>query len=419
MEVSMRISQNRLVALITALALVLIVGETGRCASPAPETEAAAKAVNAFAVDLYKQLPKPDGNLIFSPYSVSISLGMAYAGARGRTESQMAKALHLSLPQGQMNKALGALNAQILETGKNKAVEINIANALWAEKSFPILESYLKTIQADYQGGIKQLDFLHGPDAARKTINTWVEEQTKQKIKDLLEPAMVGADTRLLLTNAIYFKGSWQSPFRKQLTKEDNFTLLDGSKAPVPMMNQEAWFRYLKQPDLQALEMPYKGGELSMIVLLPSKGRNFENFEQSITLEKLNQWIGKLKEQETNVMFGREVNVFLPKFKISSELLLKEPVASLGMTDAFSPRDADFSGMTGRKDLFISQGVHKAFVETNEEGTEAAAATGWALQYSGTVAYHNPEFRADHPFVFLILHKPSNCILFFGRVTKP
>jgi serpin B len=408
----MRTSQNRLVALITALALVLIVGETGRCASAAPDTGAAAQAVNAFAVDVYKKIRQPNGNLIFSPYSVSTCLSMAYAGARGRTESQMAKALHFSLQQGQMNVALGALNSQILAAGKDKTVELNVANALWLEKSFPLLQFYLKTVQADYQGGIKQLDFLHGPDAARNTINKWVEEQTKDKIKDLLAPEMVGSDTRLVLTNAIYFKGTWQTVFMKSATQEQPFTLLDGTEIRTPMMWRTSGYGYWEKEDLQALEMPYKGRDLSMMVLLPSKRTRFEDFERSITPEKLKQWVGSFVE--------REVKVILPKFKITSQCRLRKPLTGLGMTDAFSA-GADFSAITSKKPFFIGEAVHKAFVEVNEEGTEAAAATAILAPRSKppTELPAIPIFRADHPFLFLILHKPSNCILFMGRVTKP
>ncbi len=408
----MRISQKILVALLVALSLVFVLLQTVRCASPAPESGAAAQSVNAFAVDLYKQIRKPDGNLIFSPYSVSMCLAMAYAGARGNTESQMAKALRFGLDQPKLNEAFGALNAQILAAGKDKAVEINVANALWVEKTYSLLNKYLESVRINYQGGVEQLDFLHGPDAARKTINIWVEKQTKDKIKNLLAPGTISADTPLVLTNAIYFKGAWQSPFREKITREDPFTLLGGKEIRVPMMRRKDSFRYAEEQDLQVLEAPYKGGEFAMIALLPAKQKRLEDFERSITFDRLNQWTRNLQM--------RQVEVYLPKFKMTSGFPLKTALTGLGMTDAFSPK-ADFSGMTPKKSLFIGDVVHKAFVEVNEEGTEAAAATAVVMETAlpPKKLPPVPVFRADHPFLFLIVHKRSNCVLFFGRVTKP
>jgi serpin B len=394
---------------IVASLMTLLMPGSVYCGDARPEGEAAAKSMNAFALDLYGQIRKPDGNLVFSPYSVSMALAMAYAGARGNTEAQIAKAMHLNLPQQKTPEAFAAVNAQILAAGKEKAVEINVANALWAEKSYPFLKEYLDTVRANYQGEVRNMDFMHEPEPSRNTINKWVEEQTKGKITGLLGPGTIAPDTRLVLTNAIYFNGEWQSPFQNEATKEDSFYLLDGAKIKVPLMRQTTFFGYTEEAGLQMLEMSYNGGGLSMVVLLPSKEKRFEDFEQSITPEKLNQWILNLKTQK--------VLVFLPRFKMTSEFQLREPLTRLGMTDGFSQANADFSGMTGNKDLFISEGIHKAFVETNEEGTEAAAATGMILK-SG-MPPPVPIFLADHPFLFLIRHKPSNCILFLGRVINP
>lgn len=418
-------------AVVPLLLLAFLVPGPTPCATPAPEGEAAAKAITAFAIDLYGQIRKPDENLVFSPYSVSMALAMAYAGARGQTESQMAKAMYLNVPQPQVNEAFAAVNAQVLAAGHGKDIEIKVANALWAEKSYPFLNEYLESVKAysDQQGWfswfmdrglLRQLDFKHNADASRNTINKWVEDHTKNKITDLLGPGMITSDTRLVLINAIYFNRKWEKEFIRELTKDDNFTLLNGSTTMVPMMHQTDAFGYMEEADLQVLEMPYKGGsdvphiagDLSMIVLLPSRKTRLEDFEQSMTFDKLDQWIRSLK--------WRKIEVFLPRFKMTSESRLRTPLTRLGMTDAFSSGDADFSGMTGNKDLFISEGIHKAFVETNEKGTEAAAATGFTMMKGmASRPVPVPVFRADHPFVFLIRHRPTNCILFLGRVTKP
>lgn len=399
-----------LVALSALSALALLIPGPSHCQITATNGEAAAKAVNAFAIDLHGQLRKPEGNIFFSPYSVSVSLAMAYTGARGKTESQMAKALHLSLGQPKTNEAFRALNEQVLAAGQGKGAELNIANALWAEKSLAFKKEFLESVRSNYLGDLRQVDFMHAPEVARKTINSWVEDQTKNKIKDLLGPGAIATDTKLVITNAIYFKGFWESQFKKNWTKDDPFTLLDGTKITVPMMHQTAAFGYAEKTGLQVLEMGYKGDELAMVVLLPSKDRRFEEFEQSLRVDKLGQWIGNLHK--------RKVEVYFPKYKMTSEFRLPAVLTKLGMTDAFSMRDADFSGMTRGKDFFIGEVIHKAFVEVNEEGTEATAATG-VITYQGAPPRPKPVFRADHPFMFLIWHKPSGCILFMGRVTKP
>jgi len=407
----MKILPRVVAVVILILAVAVIVPATAPCVGPVPEENSAAMAVNAFAIDFYKQVEKPEGNLFFSPYSISMALGMAYAGARGNTASQMAQALHVGLDQQEANKVFAALNAQILAAAQKKSVELNIANALWAEKSYPLLKEYLEAIRSDYQGTIQQTDFARNPEPSRKTINKWVEKQTKDKIKDLLPPGAVTSATRLVLTNAIYFKGTWESQFKKEFTKELPFTLLNGTEIKAPMMKETEWLGYAEESDLQVLEMPYKGGELAMVILLPSKEKSFEDFEQSVTLGKLGQWIEMLGEQK--------VEVLLPRFKMTSAFMLGGTLTKMGMTDAFSQGQADFSGMTGNKDLFIGEGFHKAFVEVNEEGTEAAAATGIIMKATMAPSLRPPIFRADHPFLFFIRHKPSNCILFFGRVTNP
>ncbi len=319
--------------------------------------------------------------------------------------------LHFSLEKAKINGSFRALNEQVLAAGGKKGIELNIANALWAEKSFSLKKEFLETVQVNYQGGFRQIDLMHAPEAARKTINSWVEEQTKNKIKDLMGPGSISSDTRLVITNAIYFKGLWNSQFEKKLTKQDKFTLLDGKEIKVPMMTQTKPLGYAQKEELQILEMPYKGEALSMVVLLPSKQKNFDEFERSLTSDKLHRW--------TRMLPMRLVEVHFPKFKMDSAYWLRRTLKKLGMINAFSA-DADFSGMTGKKKLFIEKALHKAFVEVKEEGTEAAAATVVIVERTGMARPKPiPVFRADHPFVFLIWHKPSRCILFMGRVVKP
>jgi len=419
------------VAFFAHLLLILFIADSAPCQETS-QSEPAAKAVNAFAIDLYGQLRKQEGNLFFSPYSVSASLAMAYTGAAGKTESQMAKALHFNLEKAKINEGFRTLSEQVL-AARGKGAELNIANALWADKSFTLKKEYLDAVKtnfvqdggwssrvplvkqvagsiwADDPGVLRQVDFRGSPEAAEKTINSWVERQTKNRIRDLLTRGTITPDTRLVITNAIYFKGFWESPFEKELTKQDSFTLLNGMKASVLMMQHTGSFRYAEEADLQVLEMPYKGDELCMRVLLPARDRKFEDFERSLTIEKMGQWIEKLRT--------RRVVVYLPKFKMTSGFQLRPQLGLLGMPDAFSVKDADFSGMTGNKDLFIQEVIHKAFVDVYEEGTEAAAATGLTMMTG--MPPKLPVFRADHPFVFLIRHKPSGCILFMGRVTKP
>ena len=255
----------------------ILMSATTTYSAPGPETEAAA-AVNAFAIDLYKQIRKPGENLIFSPYSISVCLAMAYAGARGKTESQMAKALYFNMGQPKTSKALGSLNAGVLSAGQGKNAEINVANALWVEQSFPLLKEYVESVRVDFLSELRNVDFQHQPESVRNTINKWVEEQTKDKIKDLIAPGTITDITRLVLTNAIYFKGSWELPFKKRLTHEASFFLPHGKEINVLMMSQTESFGYVEESDLQLLEMPYKGGELSMVAAAPVQAKSHRRF---------------------------------------------------------------------------------------------------------------------------------------------
>jgi len=368
-----------------------------------------------FAIALYNRLCEEKGNLFFSPYSISTALAMAYAGARGQTQLQMAQAMRFPAVNNDVNEmrfhsAFGQIINSLNIRGAKGDYELTIANALWGQKGYSFLKEYLLLIETNYGGGLNQVDFMAAAEVARQKINNWVEQKTKDKIKDLIPPGMLNSSTRLVLTNAIYFKGKWARPFRKEATRDEPFILSDAQKIDVPMMHQTEELPYMESQDFQALEMPYVNNELSMIILLPKKTDCIKDFEKKLTSENLSQWLGQLRRQK--------VIVSVPKFKMTQQFGLADTLQAMGMVDAFSEQLADFSGMTGTRDLFISAVVHKAFVEVNEEGTEAAAATGVGMAMT-SAPKKMPVFCADHPFIFLIRDNNSGSILFIGRLMNP
>ena len=309
----------------------------------------------------------------------------------------------------QFHKAFGEIIKQLNTSGEKGSYELVVANALWGQKDYKFLSEFLTLVRENYGGDLQQVDFAAQTEAARKTINTWVESKTKDKIKELIKPGMLDSMTRLVLTNAIYFKGKWASPFKPELTKDSSFTLLNGEKPNVPMMNQTGKFGYMETNDIQALEMPYVNNDLSMVILLPKQADGIKDLEKELVSDNLAGWLSGIHK--------REVQVFFPRFKMASEFGLGKVLSAMGMPDAFSGK-ADFSGMTGNKDLFISAVVHKAYVDVNEEGTEAAAATGVVMKLT-SIREPLPVFRADHPFIFLIRDNQTGSILFLGRVANP
>ncbi len=362
---------------------------------------------NKFALELYQNLQSREGNLFLSPYSISTALTMTYAGAKSETEKQMAQTLCLP-PIEQFHKSFGEIIKQLNASCKKGGYELVVANALWGQKDYKFLPEFLTLVKTNYDGNLEQVDFKTQAEAARKTINTWVESKTKDKIKELIKPGLLDSMTRLVLTNAIYFKGKWASQFKPEQTQEAPFTLLSGQKVNVPMMHQADNFRYAETNTVQILDMPYVNKDLSMVILLPKKNDGVKDLEKELSSE--NSPMGLPQR-------SREVQVYVPRFKITSEFSLAETLSAMGMPDAFSSK-ADFSGMTGNRDLFISAVVHKAYVEVNEEGTEAAAATGVQMALT-SVAPPPPVFRADHPFIFLIRDNKSGSILFLGRLENP
>jgi serpin B len=402
-------------ALFIALVTGFMCGGLRAQETPPVDASAVVSGNTMFAFDLYAKLRAGEGNLFFSPMSISTALGMTYAGARGRTAEEMAKVLHIPDDQTGAHAGFGALLRELDELGKTKGCNLSTANALWGAKGEEFLPGFLKLVKDNYGGGLERLDFVRAPEESRKTINAWVEQKTEQKIKDLLLPPDITPATVLVLTNAIYFKGDWEVQFDKKLTAVEIFTndggkRLEDLRPRVPMMNRTGSIGYLKGEGFQAVELPYVGKSLSMVVFLPDSVWGLAAFEKSLAPDKFAEWLKGLHKAE--------VALTLPKFTMTVRYgELAKTLAEMGMPSAFIFRVADFSGINGKKDLFISKVIHKAFVDVNEEGTEAAAATA-VIVTPGAVT-RVVEFRADHPFIFLIRDNASGSILFMGRVVNP
>jgi len=370
---------------------------------------------NTFAFDAYQQI-KGDENVFFSPYSISLALAMTYAGARGDTAQQMANTLHYTLPQELLHPAFNSLDTQLSQRGQgaqgkdDKGFRLNIVNAIWGQNGYSFIQEFLDTLAENYGAGIRTLDFMNAPEPSRVTINDWVSDQTEGRIKDLIPPGAIDTLTRLVLTNAIYFNAAWQYPFEKDATTDGTFHLLSGGEVTVPIMKQTKSFAYAEGNDYQAVELPYDGRELSMVILLPQSGQ-FTTFEKSLDAGKVDGIIQALA--------SKKVALTMPKYEFSSDFSLKKALSALGMPVAFTG-DADFSGMDGKRDLSISDVIHKAFVSVDESGTEAAAATAVIM---APTSMPMPEqiinVTIDRPFIFLIRDIQTGTILFIGRVMNP
>jgi len=383
--------------------------------APDADVTAVAGGNNAFAVDMFHQLAAND-NLFFSPYSISSALAMTYAGAAGDTATQMASALHFSLPQERLHAALSALSLDLQSRSKvqglkpDQTFQLNVANSLWGQQGFSFKSDFLDLLARDYGAGMRLVDFEKDPESARQAVNAWVSDATQQRITDILPPGSVDTLTRLVLANAIYFKAPWLHQFDSNSTQNEDFHHLDGSTVPVPMMQRSGEMGYAEGSNFQLLELPYAGGQVSMIVLLPQSGQ-FEDVAKNLTIDQLDQAIGSLH--------AMQVDLSLPKFKFDWSAALPDALKALGMTDAFDDQ-ADFSGMDGAHDLYISNVLHKSFVSVDENGTEAAAATAVVVGLMAAPVQQNPvEFKADRPFLFLIRDNPTGTILFMGQVMDP
>jgi len=370
---------------------------------------------SAFGFDLYQALREEDGNLFFSPYSISLALAMTYAGARGETAQQMADTLHFILSQDRLHPTFNSLDIELSQRGEGakgkdgEGFRLNIVNAIWGQEGYKFLSEFLDVLADNYGAGLRPLDFANAPEESRITINNWVSDQTEGRIEDLIPQGLIDVLTRLVLTNAIYFNAAWQHPFNEDMTEDGPFYLLDGGEVTVPMMRQAESFGYAEGDGYQAIELPYGGRELSMVVLLPKAGQ-FEAFEDSLDAQRVDAIVKDLEP--------RRVALTMPKFEFESDFSLGETLAAMGMPDAFLWEVADFSGMTGNRDLFIGDVVHKAFVSVDEAGTEAAAATAVVMP-TAMPPQERVEVTIDRPFVFLIHDIETGAILFVGRMVAP
>ncbi|XP_036253389.1 serpin B6-like [Molothrus ater] len=379
--------------------------------------ESLCAANSTFAVDLLRKLceKKSGRNVFFSPFSISSALSMVLLGARGSNEAQIRKVLSLKNAQDAHN-GYQSLLSEINDP--NTKYILRTANRLYGEKTFEFLASFIESSQKSYHAGLEQMDFLHAWEDSTKQINGWVEERTEGKIQNLLAEGTLDSLTRLVLVNAIYFKGKWEEQFNKQSTREWPFQINKNETRPVQMMFKEANFNMTYIGDFQTkiLELPYVGNELSMIILLPDAiqdgSTGLERLERELTHDKLMGWISP------KMMTSTEVMVYLPRFKLEEDYDLKPVLSSMGMPDAFESGKADFSGISPGNELVLSEVIHKSFVEVNEEGTEAAAATAMVICGCSAVM-STAEFTADHPFLFFIRHNKTCSILFCGRFCCP
>jgi serpin B len=385
-----------------------------------------------FALNLYSQLATNSGNLFFSPYSISTCLAMLYAGASGNTEQQMSRVLGFGTNQQQFASLFGQLQAKLGADQQTNAIELNLANALWLQEGFPFLPAFLQTATNQYQANIGQADFITEASEVTDEINNWVAQKTRNKIQNIVPPDAINAATRLVLANAIYFLGAWTTAFAETNTSTQPFYLSSTALVEVPLMHQPllrvvgpdgnlvtVTFNYMQSypvgpapgssNDFQAIELPYGSNQLSMLILLPSQIDGLGRLEQQLSPAFLSNVLGQMRPQP--------VEIFLPRFTVASSFNLGKTLGAMGMSDAFTPFVADFSGIDGGQDLYVSFVLHKAWGQVNEAGTEAAAAT--VIGVVSTVVYSSPVLRADHPFLFLIRDTQTGSVLFLGRLTNP
>lgn len=373
------------------------------------EVEKLALANNSFALHALTKIDKQGENLFFSPYSISSLFAVTYAGARGNTRVQMGKVFGFESVSNTLPEVFRKLNAAITATEKGKAYRLIVGNGLWLGKDIVLSSNYVELVKKYYSARLEQVDFAGDPTLVAEKINGWVEKQTDGMIKSLITPGMVNPGAKLVLTNAIYFKGQWKLPFDKGATANEPFTTGSGKKVTVPMMQGAGVFPYLESESLQAIELPYAKGKLAMLVVLPKKHDGLWELEKSLNPETLGQLTSKFTDTA--------VAVSLPRFSLRSKFMLAERLQEMGMTDAFDSGKADFSGMVGSGKLHIENAVHEAVVDVNETGTKAAAATATADFDSAPEV--RVAFTADHPFLFMIRSRPSGCILFVGRLVDP
>ncbi|XP_021494417.1 serpin B4-like [Meriones unguiculatus] len=385
-----------------------------------------AEATMKFTLELYLQLRGSKDNIFYSPLSIMTALGMLQLGAKGNTEKQIEKVLQFNEVAKKTTKKSTECHDEEAENvhdqfqklmthlnKRNDAYDLNLVNSIYGAKEFPFLQEFLEDIKKFYHANVESLDFLHAAEESQKKINSWVESQTNGKIKDLFPRGTLSSSTILVLVNAVYFKGQWDHKFDEKHTREEKFWLNKNTNKSVQMMTQKNDFNFNSLEDVQAkiVEIPYKGKGLSMFVLLPNEIDGLKKLEEKLTADKLIEWTSP---QNMDMI---ELYLSLPRFKVEEKYDLPTPLENMGMPDAFNPQKADFSGLSSTHGLVVSSVVHKSFVEVNEEGTEATAATG--VEVSLTSAGITEDFTCNHPFLYFIKDNKTNSILFFGRMSCP
>lgn len=378
---------------------------------PAQEPAGVAQGATAFGIDLYRRLGQEERNLFFSPVSLSGAFGMVQAGARGETEAEIARVLHYPLPRESLHPALGGLmrGMALDQPGRRLAV----ANAVWVQRDYPLLPDYVRLLGQDYAAAPETVDFLADATGAAGRINKWAERNTNGRIKNLLRAGDLSANTRLVLTNTVWMKADWLRQFHPAMTRPGDFHAGAGDTIRLPFMHQQEPFRHLDTPGFQAIELPYVGEEMAMIVFLPKARDGLPAFEGELDAEKLERWIGQLRAG------GPEpVDLALPKIRLETRYQLARTLSDMGMALAFG-QGADFSGIDGRRGLFIAKAIHQTFLQVDEKGTEAAAATALVMNESSGPPPPKIRFHADHPFFFLLRDNRSGAVLFMGRIAAP
>lgn len=370
---------------------------------------------NDFAFDMYLELSDGEsGNIFFSPYSISIAIAMTWAGAAGETESDMADAMHFALTQEKMHPVFNYIDLELAERGEGaegtdgEGFSLNVQNSVWGQTGYTFLSTFLDTLALNYGAGLRLMDFETDPEGARVEINSWIEEITEGRIEDLISEDSLSADTRLVLANAIYFNAAWLNQFDEDLTQNETFHTGDGEDVLVPMMHNQEYMPYFAGDGFEAVEILYDGEELSMLIVLPE---DIAGFESGLSSELLSDIRDSVQD--------KAVHLSMPGWELKgSTISLKKILSGMGMESAFISGAADFSGMDGTDDLFISDVLHQAFIKVNEEGTEAAATTITLMEYTSMpddVVY----LKIDQPFIYMILDKPTGQVLFLGRIDDP
>jgi len=399
----------------------LIKSDLAREVNPDVDTEqiqALSQDNAAFALKFYDQIRFQDGNIIFSPFSLSLALSMALAGAETSTEEAMLTALQMSLPEERVHPAFNALlqaiessQEPINEVMEGDSFQLNIANSIWGQADYEFKGPFLDTLAEHYGAGILSVDYVQNPEGAREVINGWVADETEDKIQDLIPAGAIDPLTRLVLANAIYFNGSWYHPFNETATSEAPFFTLDGAEISVDMMKLYGErFLYTHGENYQAVNLPYLSSDFVMTVIVPDLGE-FTSFEAALDQVVL--------EDILSGMTNQRVDIEMPKFDFESEIDANDPLIALGMGEAFDPEQADFSGITDIEDLTITDVLHKATITVDEQGTEAAAATAVIIGVTSAMPEDPVSLVIDRPFIFLIRHQPTNTLLFMGRVLQP